>query len=171
MGNENGETAPGFWPDSEDPDERLISDYDRDLLGRILRNDNDRLMREIRDAPASVVFEVGFEGGGLEITQYLTPTGKAYFLTSGTNMRLDDNDDEEWAHWEDMPTASFEGSLAELRLGKDILCLRPRTVHPDHRDAVRKHIASLLAKVTFEDRQRMGGYLPASADEWLGRLK
>lgn len=150
--------------------EPLISAVDRGLLLTILEKDNDRISQEIKNAETDVVFELGFEGGGLEVTRYRTANGKIYFRTSGTSMTLDDNDDEEWIDWEDEPVASFEGSLAELRLGTDILCITPLFVHPDFRRPVREYIEGLLAKVTPDDRDRMGEFLPARVDTWFDRL-
>ncbi|MBK9528107.1 MAG: hypothetical protein IPO41_07255 [Acidobacteria bacterium] len=153
-------------PESND----AVSKEDRDLLRTILTKDNDRIKQEIRNAETDVVFELGFEGGGLEVTRYRAVNGKVYFRTSGTSMTLDEKDDEKWIDWEDEPVASFEGSLAELRLGTNILCITPISVHPDFRLTVRTYIEELLAKVTTDDRQRMGEFLAASADEWFDRL-
>lgn len=150
--------------------EPLISVVDRGLLRTILEKDNERIKQEIENAETDVVFKLGFEGGGLEVTRYRTANGKVYFRTSGTSMTLDDNDDEEWIHWEDEPVASFEGSLAELRLGTSMLCITPIFVHSDFRRPAREYIETLLAKVTPDDRQRMGEFLAASADEWFDRL-
>lgn len=160
MGNEEHQ------PESNRP----ISEADRDLLRSILNKDNDRIKQEIENAETDAVFKLGFEGGGLEVTRYRTASGKVYFRTSGTSMTLDDNDDEEWIDWEDEPVASFEGSLAELRLGTDILCITPLFVHPDFRRPVREYIEDLLAKVTPDDRRRMGEFLAASADKWFDRI-
>lgn len=150
--------------------DRPISEADRDLLRSILEKDNERIKQEIKNAETDIVFELGFEGGGLEVIRFRTANGKVYFRTSGASMTLDDNDDEEWIDWEDEPVASFEGSLAGLRLGTDILCITPLVVHPDFRRSVREYIENLLAKVTPDDRQRMGEFLAASADEWFDRL-
>lgn len=150
--------------------EPLISAVDRGLLRTILEKDNERIKQEIKNAETDVVFELGFEGGGLEVTRYSAANGKVYFRTSGTSMTLDDHDDEEWIDWEDEPVASFEGSLAELRLGTNILCITPLFVHPDFSLPVREYIENLLAKVTPDDRQRMGEFLAASADEWFDRI-
>ena len=149
---------------------RPISEADRDLLRSILNKDNDRIKQEIKNAETDVVLKLGFEGGGLEVTRYRTANGKVYFRTSGTSMTLDENDDEAWVDWEDEPVASFEGSLAELRFGINILCIMPLFVHPDFRRPVRECIENLLAKVTPDDRLRMGEFLAASADEWFDRL-
>lgn len=134
-----------------------------------MEKDNERIKQEIKNAETDVVFKLGFEGGGLEVTRYWTAKGKVYFRTSGTSMTLDDNDDEEWIDWEDEPVASFEGALAELPLGTDMLCITPLFVHPDFRRPVREFIEDLLAKVTPDDRQRMGEFLAENADSWFLR--
>lgn len=150
--------------------ESLISPLDRGLLRSILVKDNERIKQEIKDAEPDVVFKLGFEGGGLEVTRYRTADRKVYFRTTGTSMTLDENDDEAWVDWEDEPVASFEGTLAELRLGTDILCITPLFVDPDFCRPVREYIEELLAKVTPDERDRMGEFLPTSADRWFDRV-
>jgi hypothetical protein len=147
-----------------------ISEADRDLLRSILKKDNDRIKDEIIGSESEVVFELAFEGGGLEVTRYRTKNGKVYYRTSGTSMRLDDNDDEEWVDWEDEPVTSFDGTLVELRMGINILCITPILVHPDYRSSVRNYVEARLAEVTVDDRKRMGSYLAATADQWFERL-
>lgn len=146
---------------------QLISESDRDMLRSILVKDNERIKDEIREAKSEVVFQVGFEGGGLEVTRYITRLGKMYFRASGTNMRLDENDDEEWVSWEDEPVASFNGALAELRFGIDLLCIVPILIHPDYREAVRNHVELLSTQVTSEHRKRMGESLERGTDRWF----
>lgn len=148
-----------------------ISDADREMLKSILKMDNDRIEKEIADATAEVVFELGFEGGGIEVTRYTTADGKAYFRNSGTSMRLDENDDEEWVNWEGDPTTSFEGALRDMKVGKDILCIVPIQLHRDYRDQVRRHIEDILAEITDEDRDRMGSSLPKNVDDWFSRIR
>lgn len=148
-----------------------ISKDDREMLRSILQKDNDRIREEMRGAKKEIVFRLGWEGGGLEVTRYRCTNGKTYFVTSGTNMTLDENDDDYWVPWENAPTASFEGTLAEIGLDSSLLCLRPSRVHRDYRSMVLEHVNRLLGQVTKEDRERMGDLLPGSADEWLSRLR
>ena len=148
-----------------------ISQADRDLLRSILASDNDRIKSEMLGAKADVVFKLGFEGGGLEVTRSSCLNGKEYFVTSGINMTMDDDDNEDWVSWADEPTASFAGSLAELKFGTDILCIVPLVVHAKYRDTVRNYIEELLSNVTSEDRERMGDSVPANAEEWFSRLR
>lgn len=149
----------------------MISEADRSFLRAILDKDNERIKGEITDAESDILFKLGFEGGGLEVTRYRTAEGKTYFRTSGTGMRLDKNDDEEWVGWEDEPGASFAGALAELKMGTEILAIRPLLVHPDFLDTVKEYIESMLIRVTSHDRQRMGRFFAATADEWFKRLR
>jgi len=148
-----------------------ISKDDREMLRSILNKDNNRIREEMRGAKKEVVFRLGWEGGGLEVTRYKCSSGKTYFVTSGTNMTFDENDDDYWVPWEDAPTASFEGSLAELGMGVSLLCLRPSRVHRDYRSIVLEHADRLLGQVTKDDRQQLGDLLPSSANEWLSRLR
>jgi hypothetical protein len=153
------------------PTNDLILESDRNLLRSILQKDNDRIREEMRDAEAEVVFKIGFEGGGFEVKRFTTTAGKEYFITSGTNMTLDENDDDYWVPWENAPTASFEGSLAELGMDKNILYVRPLVVHPDYRETIGKYIEKFLSHVTSEERERMEGYVPADAENWFSRLR
>jgi hypothetical protein len=157
--------------DQQPGSNQLVSETDREMLRSILRKDNDRIKDEIHDAKTDVVFKLGFEGGGLEITRFTTAEGKEYFVTSGCYMTMDDNDDEDWISWKNEPTASFAGSLAELQMGTDMLCITPLVVHPDYRQTVREYVDKLLGQVTNEKRERMGDYIPANADGWFSRLR
>ena len=147
----------------------LISDDDRAMLRSILTKDNDRIRQEMHGAKKEVVFRLGWEGGGLEVTRYRCATEKTYFVTSGTNMTLDENDDDYWVPWENAPTASFEGTLAELSLNTSLLCLRPSRVHRDYRGMVLEHVNQLLGQVTMENRERLEELLPANGADWLAR--
>jgi hypothetical protein len=118
-----------------------------------------------------VVFGVVFEGGGFRITRYRCRNGKTYFRRSGGGMMLHENEEESWEAYEDAPTASFEGVLAELSIGKDLLALKPSIVHDDFRGQVRTYIEALLGKIAREDRVRMGDYLARNPDEWLDRIR
>lgn len=153
------------------PTSNEISDADREMLKSILMKDNDRIKKEMSDATAEIVFELGFEGGGIEVTRFTTADGKVYFRNSGTSMRLDDNDDEEWVNWEGEPTTSFEGALREMKMGKDILCIVPIQLHRDYRDQVRRCIEEILSEVTVEDRERMGASFPKNVDDWFSRIR
>lgn len=141
------------------------------MLKSILKKDNDRIKNEIAHATAEAVFELGFEGGGIEVTQFTTADRKLYFRNSGTSMRLDDNDDEEWVNWEGEPTTSFEGALREMKIGKDILCIVPIQLHRDYRDQVRRCLEEILSEVTVKDRERMGASLPKNVDDWFSRIR
>jgi hypothetical protein len=149
----------------------LISKSDKEFLSSILQKDNERIYAEMEGAQEDVVFGVVFEGGGFRITRYRCLNGKTYFRLSGGGMMLDENDEEGWEHYEQAPTASFEGALAELTIGKDLLALRPSVVDDDFREQVRTYIEALLGKLASEDRVRMGGYLAQNADEWLNRIR
>lgn len=149
----------------------LISKDDKAFLSSILRKDNERILIEIQGAKKEVVFSVGFEGGGFSITRYRCPDGKMYFRLSGGGLVLDEIDDEKWEYYEDAPTASFEGSLAELSFGKDLLALTPSVLHNDVREIMRTHIEELFNRITAEDRVRMGDFLAGNADEWLNRVR
>lgn len=149
----------------------LISKTDKAFLGSILRKDNERILTEMEGAKKKVVFSVGFEGGSFSISRYRCPNGKIYFRISGGCISLDENDDEKWEYYEDAPTASFEGSLAELTIGKDLLALTPSVLHKDVREIVRTHIEELFNRITAEDRVRMGDFLAGNADEWLNRAR
>jgi len=151
--------------------EPIMTQADRDLLGSILEKDNDGIRQEMKNATLEEVFKIGYEGGGLEVIRHTTSDRKQYFVTSGSNMAFDDDDNEEWVQREDDPTASFEGSLVELGFGTNILYIKPLFVHSDYYDAVRQYIEKLLAQVTIEERERMGEYVPADADEWFARLR
>lgn len=148
-----------------------ITDADRDLLRSILKQDNERIQNEIADATAEIVFELAFEGGGIEVTQFTTAEGKVYFRNSGASMRLDDNDDEEWVDWQSDPTTSFEGALRDLKMGRDILCISPIRLHRDYSELVCRHIEAVLADVTSDDRERMGTSLPESVEAWFSRIR
>ena len=148
-----------------------ISDADREMLKSILRKDNDRIKKEMSDATEEIVFELGFEGGGIEVTRFTTADGKIYFRNSGTSMRLDDNDDEEWVDWQGEPTTSFEGALRDMKLGKDMLCIVPIQLHQEYRDQVRRYVEEILADVTKEDRERMGSSLPKNVNDWFTRIR
>lgn len=157
--------------EQDDLGRKVVNDVDRYMLRSILTKDNDRIKEEMRDAKVDVVFNLAYAGGGFAIKRFTCTNGKQYFVTSGSNMTMDENDDEKWVPWEDAPTASFEGSLAELRMGTSFLCLRPSLVHPDYRNMVRDYVEQLLTKVTYEERKSMSDLLPASADDWLARLR
>ena len=149
----------------------LISKSDKEFLNSILLKDNDRILAEMEGAEQDVVFGVSFEGGGFRITRYRCLNGKTYFRRSGGGMILDENDDESLEFYDHAPTASFEGALAELALGKDLLALRPTVVHDDVREQVRTFITALFSRITGEDRVRMAGHLARNPDEWLGRVR
>ena len=148
-----------------------ITDADRDLLRSILKQDNERIESEIADSTGEIVFELAFEGGGIEVTRYTAAEGKVYFRNSGTSMRLDENDDEEWVDWQSDPTTSFEGALRELKIGRDILCISPIRLHRDYSELVLRHIEAVLAEVTPDDRERMGSSIPQSVEAWFSRIR
>ena len=148
-----------------------ITDADRDLLRSILKQDNERIESEIADSTGEIVFELAFEGGGIEVTRYTAAEGKVYFRNSGTSMRLDENDDEEWVDWQSDPTTSFEGALRELKIGRDILCISPIRLHRDYSELVLRHIEAVLAEVTSDDRERMGSSIPQSVEAWFSRIR
>ena len=148
-----------------------ITDADRDLLRSILKQDNERIESEIADSTGEIVFELAFEGGGIEVTRYTAAKGKVYFRNSGTSMRLDENDDEEWVDWQSDPTTSFEGALRELKIGRDILCISPIRLHRDYSELVLRHIEAVLAEVTPDDRERMGSSIPQSVEAWFSRIR
>jgi hypothetical protein len=145
----------------------LISKNDKEFLGSILRKDNERIFVEMEGADEDVVFRVGYEGGGFSITRYHCRNGKTYFRSSGGNLTLRENDDDTWKYYENHPSVSFEGALAGLHLGKDVLALRPSVVHDDVREQVRTLIEGLLGEITGDDRVRMDDYLARNADDWL----
>lgn len=155
--------------ESKSKGNQAISETDRDMLRSILKKDNDRITEEIRLAKSDVILELGFEGGGIEVTRYTTPNGKVYFRNSGSSMRLDHNDDEEWVNWQDDPVTSFDGALLEMKIGIDMLAIRPILIHRDFSQAVREHIEALYADLTPDDRRRMGEFMPENADAWLHR--
>lgn len=148
-----------------------ITDADRDLLRSILKQDNERIESEMADATGEIVFELAFEGGGIEVTRYTAAEGKVYFRNSGTSMRLDENDDEEWVDWQSDSTTSFEGALRELKIGRDILCISPIRLHRDYSELVLRHIEAVLAEVTPDDRERMGSSIPQSVEAWFSRIR
>lgn len=149
----------------------LISKDDKAFLSSILRKDNERILIEMKGAKREVVFSVIFEGGRFSITRYRCSYGKTYFRLSGGGIALDENDDEKWEYYENAPSVSFEGSLAESAFGKDLLALRPSVLHNDVREMVRTHIEELFNKLTAEDRRRMGDFIAGNADEWLNRVR
>ena len=150
---------------------QAITEADRDLLRSILKQDNARIESEIANASVEVVFELAFEGGGVEITRYATVEGKSYFRNSGTSMRLDDNDDEEWVDWQGPPNTSFDGALRDLKFGRDILCISPIRLHRDYFDVVHRHIEAVFADLTADDRERMGSSCPQSVEAWFSRIR
>lgn len=151
--------------------DELISKNDKEFLDSILRKDNERIFAEMEGAEEDVVFGVAFEGGGFNIIRYRCLSGKTYFRRSGGSMTLNENDDEGWEFYEHAPTASFEGALAELAIGNDLLALRPSLVHDDVREQILTHIKALFSQITGEDRVRMAGHLARNPDEWLNRIR
>lgn len=157
--------------DEDDLGRKVLNKEDRDLLRSILEKENAQINKEIADAKGEVVFGVAYEGGGFEITRFTTRDGKAYFRNSGSNMTFDENDDEDWPSWESGPYVSFEGAFGQLQIGTELLCLRPRTVHPDYVDVVSEYGQKLLDGITSEERRRYRDRVPRDIDEWLSRVK
>src|SRR5688572_6038770 len=108
--------------------------------------------------PAEIILDIGIEGGGETVYGRRAATGWT-FVSHGSSIGLDENDDELWTDWERGP----ETDLARL-LPPEWHLFSPRRVHPEFVGWFRE----AYAKATTATPRRVRPYVDARWRELLG---
>ena len=99
------------------------------------------------------VLELGVEGGGATIFRTRSDTGEWHFHVEGSNMYLDESDDEVWRSWSCEPVRSIEDALREVtHHGCWVYCY-PIAIHPEYRTVMSKLTQAAVAKLPTKQKQ------------------
>lgn len=127
------------------------------------------VLRQQKTAVKEKVLEIGCEGGGLDLFRFKTSDGKWYFCAEGSSISLDENDDEEWIHWETEAVETITEAIDDFKLGSQIFMFHSIFFHPQHRVDIEEYLKTVYAALSSEEKMRLRRFdnAPITIEKWL----